>query len=194
MHRIDLHDLYATNSRHIPHPDGQSIALCLGSDPDDITIIWGSWDGREANTRRAETEPGIILCDISPAGNEYVALTPSTDVLTRYRSADDSPIIEIDYEALTTHPDADDPNDLPVWDQMCSYIDGDTIIASTSDLDDQWGRHRHWTLHSAEPSVPVEIAYPVPVTGVPTALGDGTWIARSDAEPNRVHLWARRMP
>ncbi|MET7301650.1 hypothetical protein [Embleya sp. NPDC005575] len=188
IHRLDLPDLFATQSHHVPHPDGQRVAVCLGSDPYDVTVLWGSWNGHEATTRRAETAPGLVLCDISPDGDEYVTLDLSTDNLTRRRVADDSELTEIDYTQLLPHPDADDAEEPPVWDQMCGYLNATTLLASTAELDDQWGHHRHWTISTTDPT-PREITYPIPVFGAPIPLGDNTWLTRMEEAPQQLRLW-----
>ena len=78
-----------------------------------------------------------------------------------------------------------------LWDYACGFLDEDTVIAGTTESDEEFGAGRHWLLDTARMRLTGRIAYPFPISGAPTPLGGGRWHTVSGTG-DALHLWELR--
>ncbi|MFD0431235.1 hypothetical protein ACFQ60_39960 [Streptomyces zhihengii] len=84
----------------------------------------------------------------------------------------------------------EDPDDDPAfWDYGCGFVDADTVIASTTDSDEDLAG-RHWLLDARTLRVRGTVAYPPGRGGGHVRpLGDGTWLTFDPARET-LDRWA----
>ncbi|MGO4421338.1 hypothetical protein AB4Z54_22180, partial [Streptomyces sp. MCAF7] len=132
-----------------------------------------------------------VLLAVSPSGDRFLTVTHYQETLAVHRAADGSVLAEADAAtAVPRHPEMppDNDEDEPCWDYYAGFLDEDTVIAGTAGSDEELGAERHWLLDAARMSLTGQIDYPFPISGWPMALGDGTWLTRSEAG-DALHLW-----
>ncbi|MES9556844.1 hypothetical protein ACIODX_23020 [Streptomyces sp. NPDC088190] len=189
----------AVGSDHVPHPDPARMGLCVGEGQDGVPMLWGRWDGERLTVERF-CDDERILTDVSPSGERFLTVTHYEERLGVHRTDDGSVLSELDTEhAVPRHPGADPDDqdaDETLWDYACGFLDEETVVAGTSERDEEYGEPRHWLVSTAGAPAPApmrvaaRIAYPFPVSGAPTALGDGTWYTVSEAG-DALHVWSR---
>ncbi|WP_329451651.1 hypothetical protein OG894_24425 [Streptomyces sp. NBC_01724] len=181
----------AAGSEHVPHPDPAQMGLSVGEGQDGAPLLWGRWDGTELSVEHFGEEERI-LTSVSPTGEHFLTVAHDLDSLALHRVSDGAVVAEIEAaDAVPRHPDAD-PDDFDaddvMWDYECGFVDKETAISST-DQDEEYGPVRHWLLDATGMRPAGQVTYPFPVSGTPTALGDGTWYTVSGSG-DAVHLWA----
>ncbi|MFI9629512.1 hypothetical protein [Streptomyces sp. NPDC052042] len=80
-----------------------------------------------------------------------------------------------------------------LWDYGCGFLDEETVIAGTTEQDEEYGQPRHWLVSTdaaGPPQVSARIAYPFPISGGVKAFGDGTWYTVSTTG-DALHVWSR---
>ncbi|WP_405736166.1 hypothetical protein OG607_44225 [Streptomyces sp. NBC_01537] len=178
-------------SEHLPPPDPGRMGLSVGEGQDGSPLLWARWDGRELTVDRIGDDLYILL-DVSPSGDTLLAVTHGgPDLLVGLRADDGSEAAELESETLPLHPGADPDEDTAedtLWDYDAGYVDEDTVLAATTDTDEEYGAGRHWIVDAPEMRLRGEVVYPFPNTGRATALGDGTWLTFDD-DGSAVHQW-----
>jgi len=179
----------AAGSVHVPHPDPRQMGLTIGEGQDGAPLRWGRWDG-ERLTVEHFADQDLVLIGVSPSGDRLLTVDHDQGTLAVHRTGDGSVLDRWDAEtAVPPHPDVDPDDDesRTFWDWAGGFLDETTLVTGTVESDEEWGAGRHWLLRTSPARPPEEIAYPFPVSGVPTALGDGTWYT---TEESRLHVWA----
>ncbi|MGF1424975.1 hypothetical protein ACQRUO_00510, partial [Kitasatospora sp. LaBMicrA B282] len=184
----------SAGSEHHPHPDPRQMGLSIGEGQDGSPLRWGRWDG-QAVTVDPYGDQDLVLLAVSPSGDRLLTVSHDQERLAVHEVGDGSVITELDAAArLPRHPGAAPDNDeaLPYWDWAGGFLDEQTVITGSLESDEEWGAGRHWLLDTGAGSgaVPELVAYPFPVPGLPTAIGDGTWYTAADAG-HTLHVWAR---
>ncbi|MFI0728019.1 hypothetical protein ACH4S9_03210 [Streptomyces sp. NPDC021225] len=182
----------AAGSDHVPHPDPGQMGLSVGEGQDGVPLLWGRWDGRTLTVDRLGGDDWVLLA-VSPSGDRFLTVTHYQETLAVHRAADGSVLAGADAAtAVPRHPEMppDSDEEEPYWDYYAGFLDEDTVIAATAGSDEEFGAERHWLLDAARMGVAGQIDYPFPISGWPTALGDGTWLTRSEAG-DALHLWTR---
>ncbi|MER5370477.1 hypothetical protein [Streptomyces sp. NPDC002722] len=185
----------AAGSDHVPHPDPARMGLCVGEGQDGVPLRWGRWDGAELSVEQF-CDDERILTGVSPSGDRFLTVTHYEETLGVHRIDDGSVLSELDTEhVVPRHPEADPDDgdaDETIWDYECGFLDEETVIAGTSERDGEYGEQRHWLVSTAGAGMRLtaQVAYPFPISGVPTALGDGTWYTVSEAG-DALHVWSR---
>lgn len=178
-------------SEHLPHPEPGRMALSVGEGQDGSPLLWARWDGRELTVDRIGKDL-YVLADVSPSGDTLLAVTHGgPDLLVALRAADGSEAAELESGTLPLHPEADPDEDTAedtLWDYYAGYIDDDTVLAATTDTDEEYGAGRHWIVDAREMSLRGEVRYPFPNTGRTIPLGDGTWLTVEE-DGSAVHQW-----
>lgn len=133
---------------------------------------------------------------MSPSGDRFLTVTHYEETLGVHRIDDGSVLSELDTEHIVPrHPEADPDDrdaDETIWDYECGFLDEETVIAGTSERDGEYGEQRHWLVSTAGAGMRLtaQVTYPFPISGAPTALGDGTWYTVSEAG-DALHVWSR---
>ncbi|WP_405713785.1 MULTISPECIES: hypothetical protein [unclassified Streptomyces] len=185
----------AAGSHHVPHPDPARMGLSVGEGQDGVPLRWGRWDGEQLSVEQFCNDERI-LTGVSPSGDRFVTVTHYEETLGTHRIDDGSVLSELATEhAVPRHPEADPDDrdaDETLWDYECGFLDEETLIAGTAERDAEYGEQRHWLVSTAgaELRVAAQVAYPFPISGAPTVLGDGTWYTVSDSG-DAVHVWSR---
>ncbi|MFD4943943.1 hypothetical protein ACFWNT_15765 [Streptomyces sp. NPDC058409] len=185
----------AAGSDHVPHPDPSRMGLSVGEGQDGVPMLWGRWDGEKLSVERFCDDERVLMA-VSPSGERFLTVTHYEETLGVHRIGDGSVLTELDTEnAIPRHPEADPDDkdaDETLWDYECGFLDEETVIAGTSERDEEYGEERHWLVSTdaAQMRVAAQITYPFPVSGGVTALGDGTWYTVSEAG-DAVHVWSR---
>ncbi|MFF0478148.1 hypothetical protein [Streptomyces sp. NPDC004284] len=187
----------AAGSDHLSHPaDPRRMGLGIGEGQDGAPLRLGRWDGEELHVTYVEGD--LCPLSVSPTGDRLMTVSHDQDSLS-VRDFDGLLLDGLDWDAesvLPLHPDAptDDPDETPVcWDWAGGFVNGTTLIASTHECDDEWGPGRHWLLDTARPQALHPVVYPSPPSGPPAALGDGTWVTRSESG-DALHVWTAGTP
>ncbi|MGW5481047.1 hypothetical protein [Streptomyces sp. NPDC004008] len=176
----------AAGSFHLPHPaDPQQMGLSIGEGQDGAPLRWGRWDGRDLSVDYFEGD--LALLSVSPSGERLMTVTHDQSALAVHDTR--GLVLEDAQWDAETAGDAEPDNEaLPYWDWAGGFLDETTMIGSTVEGDEEWGEGRHWLIDPSGTRELVQITYPFPVTGPPTALGDGTWFTPS-ASRDAVHVW-----
>ncbi|MGW1013499.1 hypothetical protein ACWD4X_26095 [Streptomyces termitum] len=189
----------AAGSVHLPHPsDPRRMGLSIGEGQDGAPLRWGRWDGTELTVDRLAED--LCLLGLDPSGDRLMTVSHDQDLLA-VRDTRGAVVGALEWDAGTVvprHPgvpaDADAEDEAPAcWDWAGGFLDGTTLIASTTESDDEWGPGRHWLVDTTGTCGLVPVDYPAPVSGVPTALGGGVW---STPSPDRdaLHVWSLDTP
>ncbi|MFB7914795.1 hypothetical protein [Streptomyces sp. NPDC056061] len=185
----------AAGSIHVPHPDPARMGLSIGEGQDGAPMRWGRWDGEKLSVEQF-CDDDRILMSVSPSGKWFLTAGHDQDRLGVHRVEDGSVLCELSTEnVVPRHPGAD-PDDLDAdataWDDACGFLDERTVVAGTSEADEEYGEQRHWllTTDGARMRVAARITYPFPISGRVTAVGDGTWYTVSETG-DTLHVWSR---
>jgi hypothetical protein len=168
------------------------MGLSIGEGQDGGPLRWGRWDGRHL-TMDDFADQDLVLIGVSPSGVRLMTVTHDQDRLAVLDAQDGSVIAEIDAESeIPRHPDAEPDNDeaSPYWDWAGGFLDETDVITAVVESDEEWGEGRHWLTDTSQVRAPQQIIYPFLVTGLPTALGDGTWYTTADTG-STLHVWTR---
>ncbi|MFJ1847284.1 hypothetical protein [Streptomyces sp. NPDC088146] len=185
----------AAGSDHVPHPDPARMGLCVGEGQDGVPMLWGRWDGANLSVERFCNDERILTA-VSPSGERFLTVTHYEETLGVHRVDDGSVLCALDSDtAIPRHPGADPDDvdaDVTLWDYTCGFLDEETVIAGTSERDEEYGEPRHWLVGAGEAGMRVtaRITYPFPISGGVTALGDGTWYTVSESG-DALHIWSR---
>ncbi|MET9656459.1 hypothetical protein [Streptomyces sp. NPDC006510] len=185
----------AAGSHHVPHPDPARMGLSVGEGQDGVPLRWGRWDGEKLSVEQFCNDERILTA-VSPSGERFLTVTHYEEMLGVHRVDDGCVLSELDAgHAVPRHPEADPDDrdaDETLWDYECGFLDEETVIAGTSERDEEYGEQRHWLVSTAGEQLRViaRITYPFPISGAPTALGDGTWYTVSEAG-DALHVWSR---
>ncbi|MFJ3224736.1 hypothetical protein ACIPJS_15485 [Streptomyces sp. NPDC086783] len=186
----------AAGSVHVPHPDPGQMGLSVGEGQEGAPLRWGRWDGRSLAVDTFGGEDRVLLA-VSPTGNRLLTVTHDQDTLALHRTADGSVQGELTADAVPRHH-ALDADDDEVWEdsetEACfdyegGFLDEDTLLVGTVESDEEFGAGRHWLVDATRMRLTGRVGYPVEVSGLPRALGDGTWYTVSEDE-NALHVWA----
>ncbi|ALU92088.1 hypothetical protein WQO_01150 [Streptomyces globisporus C-1027] len=182
----------AAGSAHLPHPtDPAQMGLSIGEGQDGARLRWGRWDGKELTVDCLDGD--LCLLSLSPSGDRLMTVSHDQDSLA-VRDSRGAVVEALDWDAdaaIPRHPEASaDEDELPVcWDWAGGFLDETTLIASTTESDEDCGQYRHWLVDTTAAHGFVPVDYPSPVSCEPTALGGGLW---STLSPSRdvVHVWS----
>ncbi|WP_432008324.1 hypothetical protein [Streptomyces parvus] len=183
----------AVGSIHVPHPtDPWQMGLSIGEGQDGAPLRWGRWDGKELTVDCLEGD--LCLLSLSPAGDRLMTVSHDQDSLA-VRDSRGVVVGALDWNAdaaIPRHPEApaeSDEDELPVsWDWAGGFVDGTTLIASTTESDEDCGQYRHWLVDTTAAHGFVAVDYPSPVSCEPTALGGGFRSTLSSSR-DAVHVW-----
>ncbi|UQW99500.1 hypothetical protein [Streptomyces sp. RerS4] len=180
----------ASGSEHVPHPDPRQMGLSVGEGQDGSPLRWGRWDGRVLTVDRFRDED-LVLLAVSPSGDRLLTVTHDQNTLAVQRVADGATEAELRADVLPAHPGADpDDEDAEVFfDYLGGLIDEDTAVVGTVESDEEFGAGRHWLVDLTGTRPACRLTYPVPVSGLPQALGDGTWFTASPT-CGVLHVWS----
>ncbi|MEH0424459.1 hypothetical protein [Streptomyces sp. B21-083] len=103
---------------------------------------------------------------------------------------------ELSAAALPRHPaleteqpeTVEDDEAQAFFDYEGGFLDEDSVIVGTVESDEESGMGRHWLIDAARMRLTDRLIYPFEVSGLPKALGDGTWYTVSATE-TALHLW-----
>ncbi|MEV6528015.1 hypothetical protein ACGFWD_10815 [Streptomyces sp. NPDC048448] len=180
----------AAGSDHVSHPDPGQMGLSVGEGQDGVPLLWGRWDGERLSVDRIGDDDRILLA-VSPSGESFLTVTHYQELLALHRAADGSVVRELDAEeAVAPHPALPPENDEPEvhWDYYAGFLDEHTVITGTVEADEEFGAGRHWLVDARDMRLLGEVGYPFPVSGVPLALGDGSWCT-VDEDTNELQVW-----
>ncbi|MCX4574855.1 hypothetical protein [Streptomyces sp. NBC_01571] len=180
----------AAGSDHVSHPDPGQMGLSVGEGQDGVPLLWGRWDGERLSVDRIGDDDRILLA-VSPSGEHFLTVTHYQELLALHRVADGSVVSELDAEeAVAPHPALPPENDEPEvhWDYYAGFLDEHTVITGTVEADEEFGAGRHWLVDVRDMRLLGEVGYPFPVSGVPLALGDGSWCT-VDEDTNELQVW-----
>ena len=185
----------AAGSEHVPHPDPARMGLSVGEGQDGVPLLWGRWDREKLHAERIG-EDDRVLAAVSPSGDRFLTVTHYQETLAVHRVEDGSVAAELDASVAVprhpdAHPDDDEVEEETLWDYACGFLDEDTVIAGTTESDEEFGAGRHWLVDTARMRLTGRIAYPFPISGAPTPLGGGRWHTVSDTG-DALHLWELR--
>ncbi|MDX3784203.1 hypothetical protein [Streptomyces europaeiscabiei] len=179
----------AAGSVHVPHPDPSQMGLSIGEGQDGAPLRWGRWDGRTFSVSYFGDEDRILMA-VSPSGDRLLTVSHDQDILAVHRVADGSVEAELSVDVVPGHPEAD-ANDDEVeafWDYEGGFIDESIGITGTVESDEESGEGRHWLVDLPRIRLTDQVAYPYPVSGLPRALGNGTWYTVSETD-NTLRVW-----
>ncbi|MFG3041415.1 hypothetical protein ACGFYZ_31375 [Streptomyces sp. NPDC048330] len=192
----------AVGSFHLAHPtDPGQMGLSIGEGQDGAPLRWGRWDGQALEV--AYLEDDLCLLSVSPSGDRLMTVSHDQDSLA-VRDSRGAVAEGGEWDAASTvprHPDAPPPSDdededdeAPVyWDWAGGFVDETTLIVSTVESDEDWGRDRHWFVDTTTPAAVRPVVYPSPVAGEPMALGGGCWSTLSESRDS-VRVWDAPTP
>jgi hypothetical protein len=178
----------AAGSEHVPHPDPAQMGLSIGEGQDGAPLRWGRWDGDDLHIEYFD-HADLVLLGVSPSGDHLMTVNHDQDTLAVHETKNGSVTATWDAEStIAPHPETEPDNDEAqlFWDWAGGFVDESTVIAGTAESDEEWGEGRHWLLRTTGTREPEQLRYPFPVSGIPTALGDGTWYT---VEGDDVHVW-----
>ncbi|MGW1884877.1 hypothetical protein [Streptomyces sp. NPDC001970] len=180
-------DSAASGSSHLTHPDGVHMGLGIGMGQDGILLYWGRWDGSSLTTWDLNETLDRILADVHPDHGGFLSLEHYGDDITLHMlegealatgRSDVLPPVGREEPAEGEEPDEDE--DPPCWDYACGFVDADTVIATTTEYDEDPDLARHWLLDVHSLGIRGRITYPEPVDSLVRPLGDGTWLTYDD--------------
>ncbi|MGW1714583.1 hypothetical protein [Streptomyces sp. NPDC002156] len=183
-------DTAAAGSFHYVSPNPGQMGLSIGEGQDGSPLRWGRWDGGTLTVDRFNDEDRILMA-VSPSGDRLLTVTHDQDTLAVHRVDDGSVEAELDADTVPRHPESEPEDDEAgaFFDYYGGFVDEGTAVVGTVESDEEFGRGRHWLVDTAPMRIADELIYPYPVSGPPTALGDGTWYTQSATE-NALHVWA----
>ncbi|MFI0968172.1 hypothetical protein ACH4S8_43545 [Streptomyces sp. NPDC021080] len=187
----------AAGSDHVPHPDPGQMGLSIGEGQDGSPLRWGRWDGDALAVDGFGDEDRVLLA-VSPSGDRLLTVTHDQDTLALHRTSDGAVEAELSAAVIPRHPAReaeqfelfDDNEAAAFFDYEGGFLDEDTVVVGTVESDEGFGTGRHWLVDTARMQLAERLVYPFEVSGLPRALGDGTWYTVSDTE-NALHLWTR---
>ncbi|MEU6620485.1 hypothetical protein ABZ926_06825 [Streptomyces litmocidini] len=172
--RLPLDDSAAAGSRHLSHPDGVHMGLCIGMGQDGILLYWARWDGERPTVWDLNESLDRILVDVHPAHEGF---------LTVEHYGHDLSLHALDGEALAEQSE-------PTWDHAAGFVDADTVIATTGVVYDKGPRH--WLLDARTLEIRGSVTYSHgPVPGLVRPLGDGSWLTY-DEKSETLNRWTVR--
>ncbi|MGW7043552.1 hypothetical protein ACWGDT_12725 [Streptomyces avermitilis] len=180
----------AAGSVHVPHPDPSQMGLTIGEGQEGSPLRWGRWDGRTLTVDSFGDEDRVLMA-VSPSGGRLLTVTHDQDTLAVHRATDGSVQAALGADAVPRHQEAEPDNDDAevFFDYEGGFLDEDTAVVGTVESDEEFGAGRHWLVDVTGMRVAAQLTYPFSVSGLPRALGDGTWYTASPAE-NALHVWA----
>ncbi|MFD7873617.1 hypothetical protein ACFV5G_05725 [Streptomyces sp. NPDC059766] len=185
----------AAGSDHVPHPDPGQMGLSIGEGQDGSPLRWGRWDGHALAVDSFGDEDRILLA-VSPGGDRLLTVTHDQDALALHRAADGAVEAELSAAVIPRLPapeaeqfaSFEDDESPAFFDYEGGFVDEYTAVVGTVESDEGVGTGRHWLVDTARMRLAEQLVYPFEVSGLPRALGDGTWYTVSDSE-NALHLW-----
>lgn len=180
--RIPL-DSAASGSRHLRHPDGVHMGLCIGMGQDGVLLHWARWDGEQLTGWDLGRRTDRILLDAHPAHPGFLTVEHyGTDL--ELHALDGTMIAE-----ACLDPDDDEEDDPPRWEYDGGFVDAHTLISSvTGSGGPEHARHRLLDARTLE--VRGEVEYPGgAVDSYVRPLGDGTWLTYDDTT-GTLSRWA----
>ncbi|MEU2159984.1 hypothetical protein [Streptomyces sp. NPDC019208] len=171
-------------------PSPHQMGLTIGEGQDGAPLRWGRWDGRTLVVDRFDDEDRVLVA-VSPSGNRLLTVTHDQDTLAVHRVTDCSVEVELGATVLPPHPGAEPEDDGAevFFDYEGGFIDEATALVGTVESDEEFGPGRHWLVDTTRLRLQGEVVCPRDVSGMPSALGDGTWYTVSATE-NALHVWA----
>ncbi|GAA1980241.1 hypothetical protein [Kitasatospora viridis] len=166
----------ASGSHQLSHPDGVHVGLCVGMGQDGIMTYWARWDGEQLTSWDLNATEDRILGDVHPAHPGF---------LTVEHYGADLRLHALDGTTLATATPEE------AWDYACGFVDADTVIASTTEADQDHDEPRHWLLDARTLRILGPVRYPDgPVDGYVRPLGDGSWLTYDDRD-GTLRRWSR---
>ncbi|MCX5090148.1 hypothetical protein OOK36_14780 [Streptomyces sp. NBC_00365] len=180
----------AAGSGHVSHPDPGQMGLSVGEGQDGVPLLWGRWDGERLTVDRIGDDDRCLMA-VSPSGEHFLTVTHYQEALALHRVEDGSVVSELDAEEVipdhpALHPDDDEPE--VRWDYYGGFLDEHTVIAGTSEADEEYGAGRHWLVDVRDMRLLGEVTYPLPISGVPGTLGDGSWYTIAE-DTKELQVW-----
>ncbi|MCX5184513.1 hypothetical protein [Streptomyces sp. NBC_00268] len=180
----------AAGSGHVSHPDPGQMGLSVGEGQDGVPLLWGRWDGERLTVDRIGDDDRCLMA-VSPSGEHFLTVTHYQEALALHRVEDGSVVSELDAEEVipdhpALHPDNDEPE--VRWDYYGGFLDEHTVIAGTSEADEEYGAGRHWLVDVRDMRLLGEVTYPFPTSGVPGTLGDGSWYTIAE-DTKELQVW-----
>ncbi|MEU3605649.1 hypothetical protein AB0E83_09360 [Streptomyces sp. NPDC035033] len=130
---------------------------------------------------------------MSPSGDRLLTVGHDQDGLAVHRVADGSVVAGLDADVLPPHPavgeGTTDDEAQAFFDHEGGFVDENVLVVGTVESDAEFGTGRHWLVDAVHVRLIDRIAYPFEVTGLPRALGDGTWYTASPVD-HALHVWA----
>ncbi|MEW1910345.1 hypothetical protein AB0442_18115 [Kitasatospora sp. NPDC085895] len=181
----------AAGSVHVPHRDPRRMGLAIGEGQEGAPLRWGCRGSGALTVDRFRDEDRVPVA-VSPSGERLLTVTHHQGTLSVLRVDDGSVETELHADLLPAHAAvAADNDDAQVFfDYEGGFVDENRAVVGTVESDEEFGDGRHWLVDLAASQVTGQIVYPFPVTGLPHALGDGTWFTTSPHD-DAVHVWAR---
>ncbi|MFC8717883.1 hypothetical protein [Kitasatospora sp. NPDC057198] len=197
----------ASGSVHLAGPDPSRMGLSIGVGEEGSPALRGRWNGRRLVVERRAEERFLLA--VSPSGRWLLEVDTGQWSLLLLDAESGETLAELDAEgavppphphnSTSTSTSTSTSNDRVYWDFDAAFLDEDTLVAGTSESDQQSGRARHWLVDvltdpaDSRPSglaLRGEVAYPAGpvVAGAVVAAGSGTW-ATVAADGGAVHLW-----
>lgn len=166
-------DCAAAGSFHLLHPDGVHVGLSVGEGQDGSPSYWGRLDGDLIDFRLIGGEDrDRVLTAVSPSGKTYVTVAHEQYDLRVHGFGDDAVLgtYEVDEEAEE------------FLGYEAGYVAEDRILAGEDEGE------RHWLIEAPSGLLLGEVRYPVPASGTPRPLGDGTWLTSGGGAMHRWRL------
>ncbi|MFC9628978.1 hypothetical protein ACFTY8_06735 [Streptomyces mirabilis] len=180
----------AAGSEHVSHPDPGQMGLSVGEGQDGVPLLWGRWNGERLSVDRIGEDDRCLMA-VSPSGEHLLTVTHYQEALALHRVEDGSVVSELDAEeVIPEHPALDPDNDEPEvhWDYYGGFLDEHTVIAGTTEADEEYGTGRHWLVDVRDMRLLGEVTYPFPASGVPNTLGDGSWYTIAE-DTKELQVW-----
>ncbi|MFE2711874.1 hypothetical protein ACFXKI_07730 [Streptomyces mirabilis] len=180
----------AAGSGHVSHPDPGQMGLSVGEGQDGVPLLWGRWNGERLTVDRIGDDDRCLMA-VSPSGEHFLTVTHYQEALALHRVEGGSVVSELDAEEVipdhpALHPDNDEPE--VRWDYYGGFLDEHTVIAGTSEADEEYGAGRHWLVDVRDMRLLGEVTYPFPTSGVPNTLGDGSWYTIAE-DTKELQVW-----
>lgn len=187
----------AEGSHHVAHPDPGQMGLTIGEGQDGSPLRWGRWDGHDL-TVDCFGDADRVLLAVSPSGDRLLTVTHDQDALALHRVADGTVEAELSAVVVPRHPalaweqaeTCEDEEPQAFFDYGGGFLDEHTVVVGTVENDEEFGTGRHWLIDTARMRLTDRLTYPFEVSGLPQALGDGTWYTVSETE-QALHIWTR---
>ncbi|MFE2592743.1 hypothetical protein ACN6LC_001637 [Streptomyces violaceoruber] len=186
-------DSAAAGSVHIAHPDGKHVGLSIGLGQDGSMLYWARWEQGNLHSWHMNDDDRILV-DVHPSGTKFLTSDHNCGDLSVHAfpsgaamaTLDDSAVPPLQPEDGNEDYENEDP---AYWDYYCGHIDSTSVLASTTEADEEHGEGRHWLLDSATLEVVGQVGYPGPIEGPARPLGDGTWLTHDEAS-GQLTRWA----